>query len=234
MGNIGCLISGSTGTSRLATSPRLMKSIGLSLLLVIASAAQAAGPAPAKAAPQAPTTPEQSAKEFVQGFYDWYTAGFSPESHGPRDHDDRSPKGVLKNKRWPMSAAIISALEEDMAAQDKSPGFIVGIDFDPYLNAQDTCFPYKTGAVTRAGELYRVEVFASNCADLVPGRPVVVAALKRRGASWEFANFIYPGNPDDDLLANLKGLKQYREEHPNQAPNQDSDQDSDQDQPPPR
>jgi hypothetical protein len=43
---------------------------------------------------------------------------------------------VLKSK-YAFSPELASKLKEDLAAQEKSPGEIVGLDFDPFLNAQD-------------------------------------------------------------------------------------------------
>lgn len=174
-------------------------------------AAQAAGPATASHRGPALVPRTESAEEFVQGFYDWYTGELQNE-------DNQAPDDALKSKRWPMSAAIVTALKADEDAQAKSPDDVVGIDFDPYLNAQDTCFPYKTGKVTEAGGFYRVPVFDSNCDDPHPERPTVIAVVQKHGASWEFVNFVYPGyagDADSDLLSVLKALKESRE-HPDQ------------------
>ncbi|HEY1774239.1 MAG TPA: hypothetical protein VGH91_13710 [Gammaproteobacteria bacterium] len=172
----------------------------ISGLLYAASAARAAAPAPVQDA-QA-----RSAQAFVQGFYDWYAWEAQKQDEGPIG-------AALKSKRWPSSAAIVSALKADEEAQAKSPDEVVGIDFDPYLNAQDSCFPYKAGKVTASGGQYRVEVFDSNCSDPHPEQPTVIAVLEKDGASWRFTNFIYPGEPgqaDSDLLATLKQLQQER------------------------
>lgn len=178
----------------------------------LAFAAQAAAPAAAPAHGTAQDVQAQSAQVFVQGFYDWYTGAVQKD-------DNHADDEALAGKRWPMGAAIVAALKADEDAQAKSPDDIVGIDFDPYLNAQDTCFPYKTGKVTQAGGLYRVEVFDSNCDDPHPERPTVIAVVQRRGASWEFVNFIYPGDAGQagsDLLSVLKALKDDREKNPDQ------------------
>ena len=176
-------------------------------LLCMSAVAYAAAPAQATAPAKAP-----SAQAFVQGFYDWYTGQMQKDENGD------VMGAALKSKRWPMSAAIVTALEEDMAAQAKSPDDIVGIDFDPFLNAQDTCFPYKADKVTVANGRYRVEVFDSNCSDPHPEIPTVIAELEQQKGSWVFVNFIYPGQPgqaDSDLLSALKALKDERD-HPNQ------------------
>ena len=167
----------------------------------------------APAAGTAPTqdTQGQSAKAFVQGFYDWYTAAIQKDDNSAMD-------GALKSKRWPFSLKLVAALKADEAAQAKSADEVVGLDFDPYLNAQDTCFPYKTGKAGMSGNQYRVEVFDSHCDNSHPEIPTVIAVIEKDGDSWRFVNFIYPGEPgqvDSDLLTVLKTLKQERE-HPDE------------------
>lgn len=179
----------------------------LAVLCFAAPATEAAAPASGQDA-QA-----QSAKAFVQGFYDWYMGEMQKESNDDLIAD------ALKSKRWPFSAAIVTALRADEEAQSKSPEDVVGIDFDPYLNAQDTCFPYKTGKVTASGSQYRVELFDSNCSDPHPEIPTVIAVVEKNGASWQFVNFIYPGESgqaDSDLLKTLKALQEERD-HPSDS-----------------
>jgi hypothetical protein len=173
-------------------------------LLCTLPTAQAAGPATGQA------TEAQSAKTFVQSFYDWYTGEMQKNKEGPIEDP-------LKNTRWPFSPTIVTALRADEAAQAKSPGDVVGIDFDPFLNAQDTCFPYKAGKVSASGNQYRVEMFDSSCSESHPELPTVIAVVEKSGAAWRFVNFIYPGEPgqaDSELLSTLKQLAKEREKYP--------------------
>jgi hypothetical protein len=163
-------------------------------LLFVAAPAFAAEPATA-----APTGTE--ARAFVQAFYDWYVKGVI-------DSD-----AALKKKPAYFSPELTQALKADEAAAAKSPDEVVGLDFDPFLNAQDVCSPYKAGAVKQVGDAYEVEVLGS-CADLKPGQPDVVVRLMRHGASWMFTDFIYPARddqPQQDLFAILKALQQERD-----------------------
>jgi len=185
-----------------------MRYIGLSVLCLASFATQAAEPTSTHPAVQAQVTTLQSAHDFVQGFYEWYVQKAQQQAQGWPVND------ALQNKRWPLSEQIVSALKADRAAQDKVPDEIVGIDFDPFLAAQDTCFPYKTGKVTQAGTRYRVEVFDSNCTSPHPELATVIAEVEQRHGTWMFVNFIYP-DTKDDLLSVLKGLKEEREKHPN-------------------
>lgn len=190
-------------SSRGELRPLAVVTLSLGLLWA-ASTAQAAGPAPAQ------DTQAQSAKAFVQSFYDWYTGEMQKNEEGP-------VADPLNSKRWPFSAAIVAALRADQEAQAKTPDDVVGIDFDPYLNAQDTCFPYKAGKVAASGGQYRVELFDSNCSSSHPEIPTVIAVVEKDGASWRFVDFVYPGEPgqaDSDLLSVLKQLAIEREEYP--------------------
>jgi len=187
----------------------LTRSIGLSLLCIIGSAAHATEPAPAHVNDQAQATALQSAHDFVQGFYDWYAAEVK------KNNGNWAVDSALKNKRWPLSETIVSALTADREAQDKVPDYIVGIDFDPFLDAQDDCTPYAAGKVTETKGRYQVEVFDSRitCHDPYPELPSVIAVVEKRKGAWIFVNFIYP-EAKTDLLSNLQALKEDREEHP--------------------
>ena len=143
-----------------------------------------------------------SAQSFVQGFYDWYV------KQSQQDNNLSGVELALRDKPGLFSAALTHALREDLAASAKSPDEVVGLDFDPFLNAQDVCAPYKTGKVTKQGDTYDVEVSGS-CPDSGSHQPDVIAEVKPRNGRWMFVDFIYPGN--GDLLKVLKSLKEERE-----------------------
>lgn len=170
------------------------------LLLASSLTCLAAGPA-------APVqTEKDSVRAFVQAFYDWYLKTTDDQKDGAADI-------VLAHKPAYLSPELAKALKADGDAAARSPDEVVGLDFDPYLNAQDVCAPYKLGAVRQKGKVYEVEVMGS-CADDAPGIPDVVTQLVRRGDSWEFTNFIYPARKDvpaSDLLSLLKRYQQDRD-----------------------
>ena len=211
MASVGSRISGKTPSScsMASRARRFTMSIGLSLLCITASVAQAAGPAASQAKTQPEAVSSQSVHDFVQGFYDWYV------QLNQKSSDGSQMDTALKNKHWPMSQAIVTALDADTAAQAKSPDDIVGIDFDPFLAAQDTCFPYKAGKVTKTGSRYQVEVFDSNCSDPHPEQPTVIAVVEERKGTLTFMNFVYPGDTGTDLLSELQALKKERDKGPN-------------------
>jgi len=151
-----------------------------------------------------------SAQVFVQKFYDWYL------QRSKREGTVDPLEAALKEKPELFDASLTKALKEDLAASAKSPDEIVGLDFDPILDAQDTCGPYTTGKVSRDGDSYRVEVFGHGCSDEKPGQPDVIAVIKRKQGAWMFVNFVYPPM-DSDLLTTLEALKKERE-HPANRP----------------
>lgn len=124
-----------------------------------------------------------------------------------QNHNLSQVEFALETKPELFSKAIISGLHEDETAQAKSPGYIVGIDFDPFVNAQDTCGPYKTGEVTHVGTTYRVEVFGQGSCEHRK-EPDVIAAIKEVNGSWVFADFYYPGQ--GDLFSALETARKER------------------------
>lgn len=175
-----------------------MSKLLVALGLVVAGTALA----PMGATAGGPSSESQSVQKFVQDFYTWYLA------EEKQDHNMALSDVAVKMKpRW-FSAAVLQGLKEDDEAQAKSPGDIVGLDFDPFLNAQDICEPYKTGKVTAAGAGYRVEVFGS-CEKSDPKQPDVIAAVEKRYGSWVFVDFYYP--EQGDLFSVLEALKKERE-----------------------
>lgn len=193
----------------MAVLNRIFRSTALSLLCMTAFAAQAAGPTPSQTDKQPAATSLQSVHDFAQGFYDWYVQLVQ------KNNDEWQMKTALMNKDWPMSQAIVTALNADFEAQAQSPGYIVGIDFDPFLAAQDTCFPYKAGKVTKTGERYQVEVFGLGCSSPHPELPTVIAVVEAHKGKLTFVNFIYPDANGTDLLSELQALKKDRDMNPN-------------------
>lgn len=158
--------------------------------------------APMGAGADGPSSESQSAQKFVQDFYTWYL------QEEKKDHDMALSDVALKMKPKWFSDAIIQGLKEDDEAQAKSPDDIVGLDFDPFLNAQDICEPYKTGKVTAAGTTYRVEIFGT-CPEPGSKQPDVIAAVEKRDGGWVFVDFYYP--EQGDLFSVLEALKKERE-----------------------
>ncbi len=151
---------------------------------------------------KADRTAKQSCRKFVQSFYDWYV----------RATQNTGYEAAVKRRRSAFSPELLRRLNEDLAAQKKVPGEIVGLDFDPFLNAQDIAPKYTVGKVHQKGDRYLVQVFG-----IWSGKkgeiPSVEPELKRADGRWVFLNFHYhtdKKNPANENLLNV--LKSLREE----------------------
>ena len=160
---------------------------------------------PAYAAKPGTGADTDSAKKFVQDFYTWYL------QEEKTDRNISLDTFAIKTKPQWFSKEIIEGLNEDEAAGAKSPDEVVGLDFDPFLNAQDVCEPYKPGKVTAAGSTYQVEIFGT-CPEPNSKQPDVIAVVEKRNGAWVFVDFIYPSN--GDLFSVLQELKKERENLP--------------------
>lgn len=151
-------------------------------------------------------SPESSCREFVQAFYDWYVPLLVHE------HGDSAYEEVLKQKKNLFSADLHAKLVEDFEAQAKTPGEIVGLDFDPFLNSQDPSEKF----IVRKVVLKDSSCFVT-LRGLQSGKWMerVTPQLAMRGGNWQFVDFHYGESDtakDSSLLAILSNLKKLREE----------------------
>jgi hypothetical protein len=143
-----------------------------------------------------------SARLFVQGFYDWYV----PLAH--KENRDSSWNVAIKAKPALFSRKLLTALREDAAAQDKETEYVVGLDFDPFLCSQDPADHYNAGKFLPQGDGYRVEV--DNTGDGIKSdSPSLIAEIARTNKTWIFVNFYCSSG--SDLLSVLSTLKAQRE-----------------------
>ncbi len=149
------------------------------------------------------------AREFVEAFYRWYV----PVAIA--DHNEAAFAIALRQKRSAFSRQLYRALKADLDAQDKSPGDLVGLDADPFLNSQDPCEAFVVGDVTQRGAVFRVEVF-SVCRGKRLDQPSTLADVRAVAHQWEFVDF-FNADGKDGLLATLKLLAADRGKPP-QAP----------------
>lgn len=87
-------------------------------------------------------------QQFATEFYDWYMKAYA-NSH--------RFDVILAAKELGMALTpeLLQALKQDREAQlrDES-GYIVGLDFDPFLAVQDPCDRYEVRKVVKRGESY--------------------------------------------------------------------------------
>jgi hypothetical protein len=90
---------------------------------------------------------------------------------------------------------------------------IIGLDFDPFLGAQDPDDKYAAGEVAEHDGVYLVNVYGVRKGKR-SAKPDVVAELKATKGSFQFTNFLYSADgvygADADLLGILKQLSDDR------------------------
>jgi len=146
----------------------------------------------------AQTSAVSSCLAVTQDFYRWYGTTFTYSA-------------ALRKKSKLFSVTLRAALYADYAAAAKNPGEIVGLDWDPFLAAQDTVVLTARTAHIRNGSCF-VDMFAPQ-----EKEAHVVPELQRTGSIWIFTNFHYPANGStapSDLLSALKHLKADRDRNP--------------------
>ncbi|AHG92644.1 hypothetical protein J421_5109 (plasmid) [Gemmatirosa kalamazoonensis] len=141
-----------------------------------------------------------SVGRVVQAFYTWYTPLATASGAGP------AWMRAIHERRTLFAPAIVAALRRDSVASARSPDEVVGLDGDPFLNAQDPCEHYVVRRARRAGDRFLVDVVGEGgCARHT--RADVVVEVMRGASGWRLENFRYP-DPPTDLLAMLRRLHQ--------------------------
>lgn len=107
-----------------------------------------------------------------------------------------------------FAPVLVDALRADAQAQARSPQEIVGLDGDPFLDAQDFCESYEIGGARHRGDHVLVDVYGV-CSGQRHSQPDVVAELSRRDSSWVFVDFQYPTR-QSTLTRDLGDLRRSR------------------------
>src|SRR2546421_11972724 len=121
-----------------------------------------------------------SCRAFVAAFYRWYT----------RSAEHGGFEAAVRRRRGSFSSELVRRLNEDTAAQARTSGEITGLDFDPFLNAQDVAQRYTVGRVTHRGSRYFAQVSAI-WNGKKESKPAVTPELIFTGGRWVFLNFHY-------------------------------------------
>jgi hypothetical protein len=143
---------------------------------------------------------------FVQKFYDWYLAKSNQKNMKLSPFEI----AVQQKSQW-FSPELIKELKEDLRVSAKSPGEVVGLDFDPFLNAQDVATRYGVGKATSRNGKWYVDVYGT-WNGKKNAKPDVVPELTCNKGIWIFTNFDYPGPPKSNLFAVLKQLRDERKQ----------------------
>ena len=167
--------------------PQLIVGLLLGILLVMPSRLSAQGQ---------PT--KDDVRVAVQRFYNWYVP-FSVTAHG------RPWMAALQHPGISFSPELVRALVQDSIAQARSGDELVGLDYDPLLNAQDACEHYTVRSVRQAGTRFVVTIGGGGGCDS-SSAPRIVAELTAKHDSLVFVNFRDPAQPESDLLSTLRRL----------------------------
>lgn len=162
-----------------------------------------------------PAADEKACAKVVQNFYTWYAAKVNRSAEeGPKSNAEAE---IQKRENLEFSPELLRDLKIDSDASAKSPGEIVGLDFDPVLNAQDIAQRYVVGKTSKKNNSVLVEVYGY-WNGKKGARPDVVPELVLNKGKWTFVNFHYTheAGQKDDLLSVLKTLRKEREDmaHP--------------------
>jgi hypothetical protein len=131
-----------------------------------------------------------SARAFVQAFYDWYTA---------------QPAGALREalRRDTLLAPDLSALlTEDLAVLREENPPRTTLDGDPFVG-QDPCPPFAAQMVRATGKRFRVDVLPA-CAAMrgSPYATPVTLEVAHTGKRWQIVN-VYIGRDSVSLFEYL-------------------------------
>lgn len=146
-------------------------------------------------------------QRFTQEFFDWYTPFTQNDSDGP------ALDIAIKDKAGVFSPELLRALRGDAEAQARTPGEIVGIDFDPFVGSQDPADHYAVRHVSVKGNTCSAEVWRDSPSDTRTPKPQIpdsIAELVEQAGRWKFVNFRYP-DFKTDLLRVLASLRKERQ-----------------------
>jgi len=150
------------------------------------------------------TKAQVSAKGFVQKFLDWYV----PMATASEREELPACIRAINQKKAIFDRTLVEALQRDWEAQDASPDFIVGLEGDPFLDAQDPCNRYVATRVVKKDQSFMVDIDgAGDCAER--GSEHFVAEVVQRNGRWIFVNFHYP-RVQTDVRSMLKRLAETR------------------------
>jgi len=152
---------------------------------------------------------KRSCRQFVQSFYDWYFEKLNAEeAHETADSADAQ---LFSQRLELLTPELTRMLQQDYESSRMNSDDIVGLDFDPFINAQDWNGKYTVKSTEEDDGACRASVWGD---DAGKQKEIVVPELKKSGDHWVFVNFHYPGNrtpADENLVATLTALQKERE-----------------------
>jgi len=132
----------------------------------------------------------ESARLFVQKFYDWYGQVYAKQRH------IIAHVMVLKHHPPYLDKELFDALVADDRAQEKYPRAIIGLGFDPFTNDLDARKGFQTGLVTQNGVDFFVDVHdiknGRSKKEVLASEIILTAEVTKMNGHFAFVNFIYP------------------------------------------
>jgi hypothetical protein len=160
---------------------------------------------PAQTVTRSLTADEQSCKNFVQDFYDWYWNRFYAHMNEPNTGGFKEPtlNDVIRHRPQLLSARLQRLLLADQDLKAKNTDGIIGLEGDPFLmdgNGAGANAPFDVQDAVVVGGRCQVKLSMGS-----PDSEVRPELMKIR-SGWIFFNFHYsfPGLPDDDLIHMLE------------------------------
>jgi len=105
-----------------------------------------------------------------------------------------------------LTSELAEALTTDFDEAMAFGGQIAGLDFDPFVAAQDPCDEYTVRRVVESPSGFDVEV-QGDCTGL--DQPDIIANVISANEGYRFSNFRYPGS-GTDLMSVLERLRDSR------------------------
>lgn len=150
---------------------------------------------------------KESARIFVQKFYDQYNKLYSDDNFEHKYHEDVLSYTFKKSPGY-FDKHLLDEYTVYDNAMPKQANEIVGLDFDPIMAAQDSGFDYYVGNVNQKAQNFFADI---HCEQKGKGKASalketisVVAEITKENGQWKFVNFYYP--PPEGNGTNLLGL----------------------------
>ncbi|MBA3854368.1 MAG: hypothetical protein C0503_08135 [Gemmatimonas sp.] len=130
--------------------------------------------------------PQGEAMAYVEGFLARYLGQFDESIEHPAGWNP------LTALRADLSPELMRALQEDRDASAANDEEIVGLDFDPFIDAQDVCERYESRAAVPQDSTMDVAVY-NTCNWGHPLVPDAIYRLMRRNNRWVIVDIRYAG-----------------------------------------
>jgi hypothetical protein len=159
---------------------------------LLAACVSASGPAQTGSGPVIAGDSTALVRQFVQDFYDHYTAVAVSHRSTPAWYD------LLTMSSKALSPGLLSGLRQDSVAREQPVDTRMFLDFDPFLHSQDPCPLAQAVRVEKSGSAFLVPVRMCTASSSRPAE-VVVEVLEVSG-SLQITNVHYGKS---DLVTSL-------------------------------